>query len=165
MFVRSCGIVSELYTKILRFILSCNIAPINSADVARKIRNITSAQRKTAMDVEHQRNYEACDFNLLYLFIVYGFSSDQPVEGWGNDPSATDEGIGDYIERMRIVAEFITSQNNIKRIETEEYKWITEETLKVCSRFDNINSAVLFIAVRWSFVSNQKPTFRRSYSK
>ena len=142
MFVRSCGIVSELYTHILRFILSCNVAPINSAGVARKIRNITSAQRTTAMDVENQGNYDACDFNLLYLFIVHGISSEQPANGWGSVPSDNDKDIGHDIERMRIVTEFIISQNNIKRIETEKYKWITEETLNVCSRIDKINTAV-----------------------
>ena len=68
MFIRSCGIVSELFTQILKFILGSNVALSSSAVVARNIRNITSSQRATAMNVTSQGNYDACDFGLV-IFI------------------------------------------------------------------------------------------------
>ena len=142
MFVRSCGIVNELFTDILKFILSCNVAPSKSADVARKIRNLTSAQRATAMDVEKQGNYNACNFDLLYLFIVHGLISDQPARGWGHIPSDNDTGVGDDIERMRILTDFIIGQSNVKRFETGKYTEILEEARNMCTRIDNINPAV-----------------------
>ena len=142
LFIRSCGIVSELYTTILRKILSCTVPPADSGDVARKIRHISAEEWKTAMRVANRGSYDDCDFNLVYLFIVQSCDPrDQPTKGFGNDPGESDKSIGDYIERMRKAKEFVIAQNHLKLIEDEKYKELTNEALKICQRMDTINPA------------------------
>ena len=142
MFIRSGGIVSELYTTILRKMLCCIIPPSDSADIARKIRNISSKEWKTAMLVANRGNYDDCDFNLAYLFIVHSLEPrDQPKSGWGNPPDESDKGLGDDVERMRISKEILIKQSDVERIEKDNYDVMSNESLEICKRMDNINPA------------------------
>ena len=144
MYIRSCGIVSELYATIMRQILSWNISPADSVDVARKIRQISHEDWKTAMCVANRGNYGDCDFNLIYLFIVHSLHPrDQPANGWGNIPSESHIGLGDDIERMRDVKECLIKQDTLQVINKERYIVITDEALQICKRIDNINPAIV----------------------
>ena len=135
MFIRSCGVISVLYTIIMRTILLRHLSPSDSPNVAGKIRNMSSYQRKTATDIVNLGNYDSCDINLLYIFIMHS-PCPQPTNGWGAVPDDSDTNIGDDVERMRQAKEYLVNQSISKYIEKEKYKKITEEAFALCKRMD-----------------------------
>ena len=141
-FCRSCALVCEVFTNIARKVLFSVLSPAKSEEVVKKIRNLTSDQRKTASDVQKRGNYDDCDFDVAYLFIVHSFEIDQPTNGWGRLPDKCHTNIGDDIERMRIVTEYVISQQHSGLIETAKYLEITTEALEVCQRTDSRSPAL-----------------------
>lgn len=141
-YLRLCRGLIDLGSRVLRDILKQNILP---ADIKNAIKSsnikLNSGQRQQLGTVMQGADaYSQLDISLLYCLIRGLCSNIKPTKGWNPPypPSPTENTVGDDIERIRCIRNFIYGHIAETRVSDKIFEEYWDELDNVMARMDVI---------------------------